>query len=176
VIITSDGIITTDNSLISEGGKYFATISSDKLLDLSIIRAINGEQIALLKIKNDEKNPTTFSKVTISKEDLKLGQTVIYIGGETKDAVFTGIVSSLSVKETKLADNATTTPVVTKISSIETSILSNFISGGMLLNLEGELVGIKTTYMDSSKTSLFAPSQDVQDSLTSLANFQKKIQ
>ena len=173
-VVSEDGTLATDNSLISEGGKYFTTTKDDRLLDLSILRSVGSEQIALLKIKNDEKNPITFSKVTMSHDDLKLGQTVIYIGGETKDAVLTGIVSSLSVKEIKPTNNSTSTPVETRISSVETSMSSNFVSGGLLLNLSGELVGIKSTYMDSSKTSFFAPSIDIQDTLASLASSSKK--
>lgn len=175
-VVTDDGIIATDNSLISEGGKYFTTTGSDKLFDLSILRAVSGEQIALLKITNDAKNPITFSKVPVFGNDLKLGQTVIYVGGETKNTVSTGIISSLSAKEIKPADNSTSTVATTKISSIETSISSNFIAGGLLLNLSGELVGIKSTYMDSSKTGFFAPSGNVQDALSLLANSQKKTQ
>lgn len=176
-IITDSGIVVTDNSLISDGGKYFTTISDDKLVDLSIIRSRSGEQLALLKIKNDDKNPITFSRVPISNIDLKMGQTVIYIGGETKDSVATGIVSSLAMKDVKSGGTATSTGSVStstsmnqKISSIETSIPANFISGGLLLNLSGELVGIKSIYMDSSKSSFFAPSGDIQIALSSLAN------
>ena len=181
-IVTDDGIVVTDNSFISEDGKYFTTIAKDKLLDLSIMRAMSGEQLALLKIGGDNTDSAAYSKVPISTVDLKLGQTVIYIGGETKDTVSTGIVSSLSVKEIKLEDNsgatstASSTLTATKISSIETSITSNFISGGLLLNLSGELVGIKSIYMDSSKTDFFAPSIDIQESLSSLINSQKKSQ
>ncbi len=175
-VITDDGIIATDNSLISEGGKYFTTIEGEKLQDLSIVSVVPGEQIALLKIKNDDKNPATFSKVVLSQNDLKLGQTVIYIGGEAKNTISTGIVSSLSVKEIKPTDNSTSTPVTTKISSIETSISSNFVSGGLLLNLSGELVGIKSTYMDTSKTSFFAPSAYIQQVLSSLTAPVKKVQ
>jgi serine protease Do len=175
-VVTDDGIVATDNSLIAEGGKYFTTIADNKLLDLSIARAVSSEQIALLKIKNDEKNPIIFSKIPISADDLKLGQTVIYIGGETKNTVSTGIVSSLSAKEVKANDNSTSTVATTKISSIETSISSNFIAGGLLLNLSGELVGIKSTYMDSSKTIFFAPSFNIQEALSSLISSQKKTQ
>ena len=175
VVVSSDGMVATDNNLIFEGGKYFAT-PADKLLELSVARSVTGEKIALLKIKNDEKTPTIFSKVSISKNDLKLGQAVIYIGGETKDSIFTGIVSSMSAKAIKPTDSSTSTPVTTKISSIETSISANFISGGLLLNLSGELVGIKTIYMDSSKSDLFASGADVQEALSFLANSQKKAQ
>lgn len=164
-VISSDGVIATDNNIISEGGKYFAT-PSDKLLNLSVIRSVKGEKVALLKIKNDDKNPVVYSTVSISKNDLKLGQTVVYIGGESKDSVSTGIVSSLSAKEIKSTDNSTSTPSTTKISSIETSIPGNFISGGLLINLSGELVGIKTIFIDSSKTDLFTASADITEALS----------
>ncbi len=174
-LISSEGMIATDNNIISDGGKYFAT-PADKLLELTVVRSVGGEKIALLKIKNDEKNPVTFPSVVISKSDLKLGQAVIYIGGETKDSVFNGIISSLSAKEIKPTDNATSTLVTTKISSIETSIPNNFISGGLLLNLSGELVGIKTVFVDSSKTDLFTSSTDIQTALSAVSNSQKKAQ
>lgn len=176
-VVTDDGVVTTDNSLISDAGKYFiATLGGDKLIELTIVKATVGEQIALLKISDYEQNSALFSKVSLSKSDLKLGQAVIYIGGETKNTISTGIVSSMSVKEIKPTDNSTSTPVSTKISSIETSVSANFISGGLLLNLSGELVGIKSTYMDSSKTSFFAPSGDIQEALSSLIVPQKKAE
>ncbi len=175
-VVSTDGIVATDNNLISDGGKYFITTPDNKLIDLSILRAVNSEQIALLKIKNDDKNPVKYSAVSISKNDLKLGQSVIYIGGETKDSVSTGIVSSLSTKDVKPSDNSTSTPLVTKIYSIETSVPSSFISGGLLLNLSGELVGIKAIYIDSSKTNLFTPSSNIQDTLSVLTNSQKNAQ
>lgn len=167
-IVTDDGVVVTDNSLIAEGNKYFTTTFGDKLIDLSVVGVIPGDHIALLKIKNDEKPPLTFTKIFVSKNDLKLGQTIIYMGGEKTDTISTGIISNLSMKDIKPADNSTSTPIIKKISSIETSMPSNFISGGLLLNLSGELVGIKSTYMDSPKMGLFAPSADIQEALSSL--------
>jgi len=173
IVASDDGLIVTDNSLISEGGKYFMATENNKLLDLSIIKAVSGSQVALLKVKNSDTNPVTFYKVSISKDDLKLGQTVIYMGGEKKDTVSTGIVSGLSVKEVKPAATSTSTPT-TKISSIETSISANLVSGGLLLNLAGELVGIKSNYMDTSKGDYFAPASDVSEVLLTPATSQKK--
>ena len=178
-VISNDGIVATDNSLISEGGKYFTQTENNKLLNLSIEKSVSGDQVALLKIENDPANPMTFSKVSISTstDNLKLGQTVIYIGGETKNTVSTGIISSLSEKEinnnsssTSATSTSTSTPIQTEISSIETSISSDLIAGGLLLDLNGKLVGIKSTYMDSSKTDFFAPSSDVEDDISSLNN------
>ena len=172
-VVTDDGLVATDNSLISDGGKYFTTSAKGDLIDLSIVRSITGEQIALLKI-NDDKNLSGFSKASVSSDNLKLGQTVVYIGGETKNTVATGIVSSLSTKDVKIDDTSTSTKTV--ISSIETSINTNFIPGGLLLDLSGELVGIKSTYMDSAKTELFAPVTDLQDTISSLATSSQSSQ
>ncbi len=171
-IVSSDGIIATDNNLISDGGKYFAT-PSDKLLNLSVVRSVKGEKIALLKIKNDDK--ISYPTVTLTKSDLKLGQAVIYIGGESKDSVFTGIISGLSAKEIKNLENSTSTPT-TKISSIETSVSTNFISGGLLLNLSGELIGIKTVIIDSSKNNLFTPSFDIAEVLSAISTSTSKTE
>jgi S1-C subfamily serine protease len=176
VVISDNGVIVTDNSLISDGEKYFTNTASNVSHDLSILRAVSGEQVALLQIKNDDKNPITFSKASISSSDLKLGQEVVYIGGETKNTVATGIVSSLSTTDIKPANNSTSTPIKTKISAIETSMAQDFIPGGILLNLSGELVGIKSAYMNSSKTNLFAPSSDISDVISALATSSKKTQ
>ena len=89
-------------------------------------------------------------------------------------SIATGIVSSLSTKDVKIDDTSTSTK--TEISSIETSINTNFIPGGLLLNISGELVGIKSTYMDSAKTELFAPVTDLQGTISSLATSSQSSQ
>jgi S1-C subfamily serine protease len=174
VVISDNGMIATDNSLILGGGKYFTVNDANTLIDLSIIRAVSGERVALLQIKSDAKNPMKFSKAAISINDLKLGQSVVYLGGETKDTVATGIVSTLST--TKLSDNSASSTAQVKISAIETSMPTDFISGGILLNLSGEVVGIKANYMDSAKTDIFAPSSYIQDAISSIATSSQKSQ
>ncbi len=172
VVVTDDGIMAADNSVIFDSGKYFITSDDGKLHDLTVLRAVSGEQVALLKIKSDDKNPLTLPKVTLSDQgDLKLGQSVIYIGGDTKNIVATGIVSSLNTKDIK-SDTASSTTLV--VSIVTTVPSKNFIPGGLLLNLSGDLVGIKSTYMDSERTDLFAPSDSIKSVLSAYADSQKK--
>src|ERR1035437_463424 len=45
-VVSDDGIVATDNSLISDGGNYFTTTDGNKLINLSIVRAVSSEQIA----------------------------------------------------------------------------------------------------------------------------------
>ncbi|MFA6227209.1 MAG: serine protease [Candidatus Paceibacterota bacterium] len=180
LVVSDDGIIATDNSVVSTDGRYFVNLSDKKLYNLSILRAKQGEQIALLKIPADNKNPATLPKaVLLSNNDIKLGQTVVYIGGESKNLVSTGIISSLatkSIKDDTTSDTSSSTPTEI-ISSIETNINSgSFMSGAPLVNLSGEIVAIKATFMDSARTDLFVPSKAISDALASLAAEQKKVQ
>jgi len=182
VVVTDDGIIAADNSVISDTGKYFLNSDDGKIHDLNILRAASGEQIALLKMKADDKNPLILPKVNLSAQgDLKLGQSVVFIGGETKNIVATGIVSSLNTRDVKVdgtdSSSTTSSQIKTVVVSIITTVpLRNFIPGGLLLNLSGDVVGIKSTYMDSERTDLFAPSDSIKTTLSAYADSQKKAQ
>ncbi|MFA6797609.1 MAG: serine protease [Candidatus Paceibacterota bacterium] len=176
VVFLDNNIIATDNNTsISNNGKYFIKTEDGKNRELTILRAVPGEEVAILKIKEDLKNPITLPKVSlISNGNLKLGQSVVYIGGESKNMIGTGIISAINTKEVKDQKNASST-VNTVITSIETTILSkDLISGGLLLNLSGELVGIKTTYLNDFRTDLFAPSNYIEKALLDFTESQKK--
>ncbi len=171
-IITDDGILVTDNEPINSNTDYFTVLENGTTRSLIVLRSKTGEQVALLKIKSDVANPLTLPKAMISNQgDLKLGQAIVYIGGETKNIVATGIVSSFGTIDLKV-ENATTSTstsvtVKTVINSIETTLpQNNLVSGGLLLNLTGDLVGIKSTYIDSSKTDLFVPSSAINSALS----------
>ncbi len=171
-VITDDGVLVTDNYGLNINDNYFTITGTSTIHDLLIVRSKNGEQVALLKIKSDDKNPLVLPKASLSNQgDLKLGQAVVYIGGETKNVVATGIVSSIGTKEVKIetATSSTSTISATKtvIDSIETTLpQTNLVSGGLLLNLTGDLVGIKSTYINSSKTDLFVPSDAITTALS----------
>ena len=172
-VISDDGIIATDDSIISSDKNYFTTDSSGTLHNLSIL-TLDGRQIALLKLSSDDEKSMGLSKVSIaSSTDVKLGQTVIYIGGEKQNEIATGIVSNINTRNAQI-NNSTSTEAV--ISSIETSISSNFIPGGLLLNLSGNLVGIQSDYVNSSLTDLFAPSSDVENAISTISTSTKKSQ
>lgn len=173
IILSDDGVVATDKSLVSESGKYFTTLADGKLRNLSILRSVEGEKIALLKVNLEDKESIKFNKATIAQNpDLKLGQTVVYIGGENKNTVSTGIVSSLGTREENIANSSSTQTVIT---SIETNIsTSNLISGASLVNLSGEVVGIRVNFMDSSRTDLFVPAKVISDILSEFNLSQKK--
>ncbi len=176
IVLSEDGIIATDRSLVSESGKYFTTLSDGKLRNLSILRSVEGEQIALLKVNLDDKENVKFNKAVIANNsDLKLGQTIIYIGGESKNTVSTGIISGFGTKDDSKINASSSASVNQVITSIETNLSSsNLISGATLVNLSGEVIGVRVNFMDSSKTDLFVPSKAIIDTLSAYNLSQKK--
>jgi hypothetical protein len=148
--------------------------------NLNILRSKSGEQVALLKVQSDDKNPATLpSAVALSSSTPKLGQTIVYIGGESKDQVSTGIVSGLSTEisgDSTASSTASSTPS-NSVSSIETNIDSeSLMPGAPLVDISGNVVAIKATFMDTAKTDLFVPSQAIKDALANLAADQKATQ
>jgi hypothetical protein len=162
--VTDDGIIATDQSIISsDSGKYFVSDGNGKLLPLDILRSVSGEHVALLRIRQGD-STLVLPKVALANADIKLGQAVVSLGGDVKNIVATGIVSSLGTKTIMASSSAASS---TAVASIETSISSNsLVPGSLLINLSGEIVGIKATYLDRAEGDLFAPASDIQKALS----------
>ncbi len=163
-VVSDNNIIVADNNtFVFDGGRYFIKTEDNKNVDLEILRAVPGEEVSVFKIKENSDYSVKLPKANIaSSENIKLGQTVVYIGGDTKDIVSTGIISGVNTKN--LDNNSTSTEK--RITSIETNISSDkLISGGLLINLSGEIVAIKTNYPDFIRTDLFAPANYIESSL-----------
>lgn len=150
-IVSKEGLIVTGDVFADQRGKYQVTLDNAKFYNVTILPRKEGNQFYFLKIIQDEKNPVSFTPVTISDSDvLKLGQTVIAWGGQTQNSVSTGIVSSLVDVEGKVANaSSTATSTATtprEIVAINTNVnLADSLSGGPLLNLYGEVVGIRVS-------------------------------
>lgn len=171
-IITKEGLIVTGDIFGDTWGKYLVTPDNTKFYTVTILPKIKGNQFYYLKVKQDEKNPITFRPVTLSNSDnLKLGQTVIAWGGQGQNSVSTGIVSSLVEIEAKpnlASATATTTQVQKEITAINTNInLADSLSGGPLLNLYGEMVGLRVSPNISEKYS-FLPANLLKKEISSV--------
>ena len=177
-VIAKDGTIATDNGVIDPSGKYFMKTSDGTSYDLAVLEADQSQTIALLKVSTSTASTSTptFLNVTLASNDLQLGQAVVYVGGESKNAVATGIVSSLDTKNVSPANAsstaASTAGTQTQIVSVETNVPSgSLIPGGLLFDLSGELVGIKSAYPNGD--TFFAPISSIQSALSFVAS-QKK--
>ena len=110
---------------------------------VSVIRrdALNG--VIYLSPSFGTTTPYTFYPVTVSNKPLKLGQSVIALGGETSTTIATGRISGFSSGTNE--EKVETAPDTMSLINTDISV-SNETLGTLLVNLSGEVVGIKTSF------------------------------
>lgn len=161
LIVGKDGLIATD-AVIAEPTlddnqnltpQTFKTVLSDgTVLPLSILSSNNKSGVVFFKPTLDDKTKApVFVPATVADVGaLKLGQTVISLSGE-KVSVATGIVSSL------YPSGATSVASSTSVTLIQTDIRGGEKNpGAILVNLSGDVVGIRTTSSGVS-ANIFLP-------------------
>ncbi len=159
VILSADGEIMIDNSNLSKTGEYFIYFD-DLEIKLEIIENLPENDIVLLKVQSSEleteAEKLVFKPIKLADSDiLKLGQSVISLGGEKSDVVLTGIVSNFKRDkipiETITIDKETTEQNEEEIekeskiiiTEIETNVHSQ-LPMGLLIDLEGDVIGVKS--------------------------------
>jgi len=170
-IITSDGIVATDSSLIVPNLIYTITTSAG-VFEATVLRQHEGSSVALLGVRNNDEESSDEAKEEKEKHDstvsyqpvvisdlnvLKLGQSVIALSGKERTSVAIGIISDLfemdvvvpavseGIEEKTEEEKDEDVTVVTVLSAIETSIAGrNVLSGSPLIDIFGEVVGIST--------------------------------
>ena len=156
VIISKDGYIITNDHVISDAREISVFLNDGQNYTAEIIGRVPYSDIALLKINTDfDLNPIETSK----SENLKVGDWVIAIGNAFglvgTPTVTVGIVSA---KERVMVteDDRTLTDMIQTDAAINEGN-----SGGPLVNLKGELVGINSTIMRGAEGIGFAISSDL---------------
>lgn len=152
-IVSKDGLIATGDIFADQSGNFSVTLGG-KSYDVTIVSKKDTNNFYFLKIRQDENNLIAFTPVSFTDSDgLKLGQTVIAWGGRIQNSVSTGIVSSLvNSSESSMSATATSTSVNNNVIAINTNInLTDSLSGGPLLNLYGEVVGLRVSAGISEK-------------------------
>ncbi len=143
VIISADGYIVTNNHVVDGADELTVTLTDNKEYSAKIIGADKTTDLALIKI--DAKN---LPAITIANSDaVKVGEWVLAIGNPLglNNTVTAGIISA---KARSLGANGVE-------SFIQTDAAINAgNSGGALVNVKGELVGINA--MLYSQTGSFS--------------------
>ena len=137
VIISPDGYIVTNNHVINGASSVQVTLNNNKTYKAEIIGSDSSSDIALLKIKTEEKLPyLTFA----DSDNTQIGEWVLAVGNpfNLTSTVTAGIISA---KARNLGNQYNG-----KIESyIQTDAAVNSgNSGGALVNLNGDLIGINT--------------------------------
>ncbi|WP_298778668.1 trypsin-like peptidase domain-containing protein [uncultured Polaribacter sp.] len=144
VIISSDGYIVTNNHVIDSANEIEITLNNKKKYKAELIGTDKSNDIALLKIDADIDLPyVPFA----DSNNVKVGEWVLAVGNpyNLTSTVTAGIVSA---KGRDLEGNGNIESFIQTDAAVNPGN-----SGGALVNIRGELVGINTAI--SSKTGSF---------------------
>ena len=137
IIITTDGYILTNNHVVEGGQSYSIVLADGATLDARLIGTDQFTDLAVLKVAGKMPAVATFGNSDV----LKAGESVIAIGsplGNFKNTVTSGVISatgrSLDSGNGYLMENMLQTDAA----------INQGNSGGPLVNLAGEVIGINT--------------------------------
>jgi len=146
-VITSDGLVVTNEHVIRRATNIKLSLPSGETLDAELLAADPTEDLALLRAK--AAHPLKAIPMGTSS-DLMLGETVLALGNPFgfENSVTSGIVSAVN-REIAVG---TGHEAVKYTGLIQTSALINpGNSGGPLVNALGELIGINTAVVDQAQ-------------------------
>lgn len=169
LVVTKEGLMVTDRKTITPNNFYSAVMSDGVKIPLLAMGIDKQTNFILFKANEKlekDKTPYAFSPAKFSDSDVKLGQTVISVGGVSSNAVAIGRSVSLSMKD--MTVGTTTTKY---LGGIETDLATkDLYTGSPLFNLAGDVVGMKITG-ESSKT--FVPVSLLRKDINSLSEVSK---
>ena len=135
VILTKDGYIVTNNHVIDNADEIQVTLNDNRVFNATLVGADANTDLALIKIDGND-----FPVVPMgNSDDLKLGEWVLAVGNpfNLTSSVTAGVVSAKS-RKIGIYDGGESVE-----SFIQTDAAINMgNSGGALVNVRGELVGI----------------------------------
>jgi len=154
-IITNDGLILTNKHVVSdaaakytvvttEGKSYDATVQSlDPVYDLAVIK-IDAKNLPVVELGNSD--------------DLQVGQWVVAIGnalGRFENTVTAGVISAKDRSIEASDSSGGSTESISNLLQTDAAINSGN-SGGPLVNLKGQVVGINTAVASGAQSIGFA--------------------
>jgi S1-C subfamily serine protease len=164
-IISEDGLILTNKHVvIDEEAEYTVLTNDGDKFQAKVLAKDPFQDLAVLKIeKTQEVNQQgeviskPFLTVKLGNSDrLKIGQTAVAIGnslGEFRNTVSVGVISGLG--RTVTATGAGLTETLENLIQTDAAI-NKGNSGGPLLNLKGEVIGINVAMSEGAESIGFA--------------------
>lgn len=143
VIISSDGYIATNNHVVEGADEIEVVLNDNRSYQAKVIGVDENTDLAVLKVEEENLIPVAYG----DSDEINIGEWVLAIGNpyEFRSTVTAGIISAKGRNINILDGNY-------KIESfIQTDAAVNpGNSGGALVNLKGELVGINTAIASPS--------------------------
>lgn len=171
--VIGDGYIVTNKHVISDKTATYEVKTSDgKVMKAKVIALDPVVDIGILKTED-----TSIKSIKIGDSDkIKLGQTAIAIGnslGKFNNSVSVGIIAGLS-RNIQAMDGATSEQLEDIIQT--DAPISRGNSGGPLLNLRGEVIGVNVAIAEDGENIAFAiPINQVKRAIKSIKEHGKII-
>lgn len=156
-IVSADGLILTNKHVVSDKAAQYTVYTNDGTKYSANVLALDPVQdLAVIKIDSPGK---TFPPIILGDSSgIQLGQTAIAIGnalGQFSNTVSVGIVSGLSRTISASDQVGNLSETLEGIIQTDAAINSGN-SGGPLLNLKGEVIGINTAMAQGAQSIGFA--------------------
>lgn len=151
VIISEDGYIVTNNHVVDGADKLEVLFNDNSSYDARIIGTDEASDLALIKVDAQNLTPITFG----DSETVKIGEWVLAVGNPFgfNSTVTAGIVSA---KARSLGQNHKGNLSIESFIQTDAA-LNPGNSGGALVNLKGELIGINSAiYSNTGSYSGFS--------------------
>ena len=142
VIVSSQGYIVTNNHVIEDAAEIEVILNDNSKYTATVVGTDPSTDIAVLKIEADNLKAIPLG----NSDDLHIGEWVLAVGNpfNLTSTVTAGIVSAKARNINLLSDRSRNTAVPIE-SFIQTDAAVNpGNSGGALVNIKGELIGINT--------------------------------
>lgn len=170
VIISEDGYIVTNNHVIDGADKLEVLLNDNSTYEARVIGTDEATDLALIKIDAEKLSPITFG----DSDQLKIGEWVLAVGNPFgfNSTVTAGIVSA---KARSLSQNGRNGKIGME-SYIQTdAALNPGNSGGALVNLKGELIGVNSAIYSNTGSyagfSFAIPTTIVKKVMTDLRQY-----
>ncbi|AWL08738.1 Peptidase Do [Aquirufa nivalisilvae] len=149
VIISSDGYIVTNNHVVQEAEEVSVILNDKREFKAKVISTDPSSDLAVIQIKAENLPFLTFG----DSDALRVGEWVLAVGNpfNLESTVTAGIVSAKG-RQNIIDRDGDTNPLESFIQTDAAVNPGN--SGGALVNLKGELIGINTAIY--SRTGQFA--------------------
>jgi len=164
-IVSEDGMILTNKHVVlDEDAEYTVFTNEGKSHPAKVLARDPFQDLAIVKIdreqtlnKNGELVSESFPQVKLGDSDsLQMGQTVVAIGnalGEFRNTVSVGVVSGLG--RTITASGGGMVETIEDVIQTDAAI-NKGNSGGPLLNLKEEVIGINTAMVEDAQSISFS--------------------
>ncbi len=160
VILSEDGLVITNRHVVPEGTTRVSIVLSDgtELDDVEVVgRAGRNLDIAFLQIKDKQGKKLVPAKLGKSSE-MQVGDSVVAIGnalGQFQNTVTTGIISGFGRNVEASDERGSGSESLTDLFQTDAAI-NQGNSGGPLVNLKGEVIGINTAVAGNAENIGFA--------------------